>query len=288
MDFENVTDIPAPQSTSQTQDPFLKPEDSGPFPTIETTEPSSGINNAFGGNKKMLYLLILSVFTTLTIGSIVAFVVIRTTSATSSVNQEDPYERYAKLAVPSKTPFPSNTPQPQVTTQLDELLGKDASDEADTSDPGADTEEWKIIFVDPLVTLGTLDDKTSATISASLFGPLAMGTVVCVENSRNTHQYFTLKKTNQVYEKICQETIDSKAARFNCFPYEPVIGIEIKETLLPATNCGSAGGEIEEGTYALYSKVFYNCNIDASSPRSITESDCEDSIDLNSEELTVE
>lgn len=286
MDFEDVTDIPGSQSTTQVQDPFLKPEDSGPFPTIATSEPENGIQNAFGASKKLMAILIVSIFTTLTIGSITAFVVIRTTSANTKANQEDPYERYAKMVIPTKTPVPTAPALPAVET--DPSSESSASEEAELNDGSKATDPWEIIFDEPLVTLDTIDDKKAATLSASLFGPLAMGTVVCVENARNTHQYFTMKKTGQVYERICQEIIDSKAARFSCFPYEPIIGIQIQELLLPASNCTNGAAEIEPGIYAMYSKVFYDCNIDASSPRSITESDCENSIDINSEELTVE
>lgn len=291
MDFENVTDAPEPGlDFPASQDPFTKPEDTGPIPAMAAETPAATNTStpaaAFGGdNKKMIYMLILSMFVTLTIGSVIAYVIISNINA--SEPKEDPYERYKKLAVPTKaaTTAPEPSPTPEEATRSGAIQISEGSPEADLEEESS--VDWRIVFDEPILSLASLDSDTIATLSATVFGPVEVGSYICLENQRNTHQYFMLRKSSQVFEKVCTERIDSKTARFNCMPYDPATGVIVDEALLPANQCDQPASTISKGTYVIYSKVHYNCDVEGKAEKSITESDCADTVDVTSEELTV-
>jgi hypothetical protein len=287
MDFENVNDKPlsAEPTFPVSEDPFSKPEDTGPISRMaaaqpETTTPAS----LFGGaSKKTLSMLVISMFITLIIGSIGAYVVITTIRA--SEPKEDPYLRYKNLPVPSKKPTTAPTAIAPVVLATPEAIPTAASEEAEVV---PEETKWSVVLDEPLLSVAALETKNSATISATLFGPIELGATVCIEKNRNTHQYFTQKKAGQLYEKICQEVIDSKAPRFTCTPYDPATGVVLDEPLLPKKLCQEPGSSISKGTYVIYSKIFYNCDVMGKALKNITESDCTDSYEITSEELTVE
>lgn len=282
MDFENVKDTPLASSEPVfpvSEDPFSKPEDTGQMIPM-ATEPATTTPSAFSGaNKKTVYMLVISMFITLTIGSIIAYVVINTISA--SEPKEDPYLKYKNLAVPTKMPTAVPTTAPIVAATPEGEL-------TPTTDPATEEAkiEWSIVFDEPLLSIASLETKEIATVSATLFGPIELGSTVCIESNRNTHQYFTQKKA-EVYEKICPEIIDSKSPRFVCTPYDPATGVVIDEPMLPADRCDEPGSAISNGTYVMYSKIFYNCDVTGKALKSITESDCTDSFEVSSEQLTV-
>lgn len=320
MDFENVTDTPETLlNFPTTQDPFTRPEDTGAPSALATSTDTPAAGDS---NKKLIPILILSIFVTLTIGAIATYIVINSVGANAQV-QEDPYERYKRLAVPTKAPKPTSIPinsseagvTPQATqestlkttlkpeetaseeatieTQVSPAAGGGASVDQRVLQPGVTIPAsrvnggWRIVLLEPELQLTSLQSTKVATISATLFGPLKEGVNVCIENKRNTYQYFSKKKTEQIYEKICSETIDSQAARFVCSPYSEENGIAISEILLPAANCGNSSSTISTGSYIIYSKVHYNCTINGKAAKSITESDCADTYAVNSEQLTV-
>lgn len=286
MDFEHLNEDPitVTEANIPTEDPFMKPDDTGAIPSLPDYSTENNHETLFSTaeSKKGIFMLLLTVIITLTIGGIITFVVV--TNSRASVKKDDPYERYKNIAVPTKasTATPTKVPALEIVAPV---ATKEATPSAQISTKPE--EEWKLVFDEPVIKVSSLEQPSNSVISSTLFGPLEIGTMVCVEKNRNTHQYFTQKK-GQIFEKICQEDINANVPRFTCMPYDPATGIIIDEPLLPANSCADTSSLISTGTYVLYSKVFYNCTIEGKAQRSITESDCLDSVDVSSEELSIE
>jgi hypothetical protein len=291
MDFNNSPDfgdLPMPSANSQPGQDFPPPPNFDVSPSIPVTEPgvtpgdpstevgttsASTASTAAMDKKQFIYTLLIALFITLVVGALVLFGVISYMKA----NEPPP--------TASKYTFTSGTTQP-TTAPTAAAAGSTASPSA-TIVPTSAAEEWRIRLKQKNLKVNTLVDPTAATLSATLFGPIEKDEYVCTSAPRiSDNQYFSFKKNEKVYERLCDSTMDKPPQTLSCEKYDTDLGIALQQTIFPKIDCSE--GTIEAGTYQLYSKVFYNCDLAGKPLSDITGDACTDSIEVYSDEMTVE
>ena len=288
MDFNNSPDfgdLPLPDPNAQTTPDFPPPPNFDvPAGTAVTPagDPVSATDSAVQGGgsgtmdkKQFIYTLIIALFITLVIGAIILFGV----SAYMKANEPPP--------TTTKYQF-GNGSAPQPTKPAPTKVVKapaEASPSAALSPTGA-ASTWRIRMKQVNTKLSTLTDPKTATLTATLFGPIEKDSYVCTAATTSDNQYFTFKKSEKVFERLCDATMEKPAENLTCTKYDSDLGIPISQTIYPKTDCSE--GTIDTGTYVLYSKVFYNCDLAGKSLSSISSDACKENIEVYSDEMTVE
>lgn len=293
MDFNNSPDfgdLPMPSANSQPGQDFPPPPDFDVSPATPVTEPNIGapgegpeIAGAVGAStgsadvdkKQFIYTLVIALFITLVIGAIVLFGVVTYMKA----NEPPP--------TTSKYSFGSGSAiQPTTVPTAPAAKAVVASPSA-ALEPTKAESEWRIRLKQQNLKVNTLVDPKAATLAATLFGPIEQDDYVCVQSPLvGDNQYFSFKKSEKVYERLCDSTMDKPAQTLACAKYDADLGIPLQQAIFPRLDCSE--GTIEAGTYQLYSKVFYNCDLAGKSLSDITGDDCTDSTEVYSDEMTVE
>jgi hypothetical protein len=284
MDFNNSPDfgdLPMPSANSQPGQDFPPPPNFDVSPATPVTDPGDpstevgtvGTSSATAAvdKKQFIYTLLIALFITLVIGALVLFGVVSYMKA----NEPPP--------TTSKYTFSSGTPPTTAPTKAPVAVASPSA----ALEPTAAAPEWRIRLKQQNLKVNTLVDPTAATLSATLFGPIEKDEYVCISSPLvSDNQYFSYKKSEKVYERLCDSTMDKPPQTLSCAKYDTDLGISLQQTIFPKTDCSE--GTIEAGTYQLYSKVFYNCDLAGKPLSDITGDACTDSIEVYSDEMTVE
>lgn len=290
MDFNNSPDfgdLPMPSANTQPGQDFPPPPNFDVSPATPVTEPGvtpgdpstevesigAGSTAATVDNKQFIYTLLIALFITLVVGALVLFGVV------SYMKANEPPPTTSKYTFTSGGNVPPTTAPTKAPAS--------AASPSATLAPTSVAADWRIRLKQKNLKVNTLVDPKAATLSATLFGPIEKDEYVCTSAPRvSDNQYFSYKKNEKVYERLCDSTMDKPSQTLSCEKYDTDLGISLQQTIFPKTDCSE--GTIEAGTYQLYSKVFYNCDLAGKPLSDITGDACTDSIEVYSDEMTVE
>lgn len=285
MDFNNSPDfgdLPVPDTSSQTTPDFPPPPDfdvpAAGAPTAEGGVPNADLvqgATAPVDKKQFIYTLLIALFITLVVGAIILFGITTYMKANEPAPTTSKYQFGNGTAVSPTKPAPTRTVAPASV----------ASPSA-TLTPEAAASDWRIRMKQQNLKLSTLASIKIGTVSATLFGPEPKDTYICTSAATNDIQYFTYKKSDKVFERLCDSTLERQAQKLTCSKYDTDLGIPISQTIYPMKDC--RGGAIEPGTYVLYSKVYFDCDLAGKPLSDITSDACKQSKEVYSDEMTVE
>lgn len=305
MDFDNIDELgtgipisanPKPQAAKKGKD------DDGPAEPLVEKPPATygGISEfapppvAAGGSvevksadaldqKRFASMLALTILTTLVIGGVAVYATISfLQQAEAAKKQDDPFERYKQIKVPTRPPTPTRDPAANGVAVV-------PTEEPSPTPEPSPAVTWEMTMDKNTILISDLEDPKLATLTATLKATgLEENEYVCIEVGGNNHQYFTKKKTADVFEKVCSEEDRAKDIGLECHSYDPNVGIVVKEPILPSTACTESNRSISAGTYVLYTKVFSDCNLEARATRQVRPLDCKTETEVYSNEFTIE